>query len=90
MIVWFFVRRFLTALVIVYLGNQSPVFQIALVMYLAFYDACIDFHLNAHESKLNDIVEKANKIVVYLLSYFPFLYSGFIHDTELIYNIGWF
>jgi len=36
------------------------------------------------------MVQKFNKIIVYLLSYFPFLYAGFIHDTELIYNIGWF
>ena len=59
-------------------------------MYLALYDVCFEFHLNAHENKLNGNVEKINKIIVYLLSYFPFLYSGFIHDTELIYNIGWF
>ena len=89
MIVWFFLRRFLTALVIVYLGNSSQIFQIALIMYLALYDVSINFHLNAYESKSNDIVEKINKIIVFLLSYFPFLYAGIIQDTELIYKIGW-
>jgi len=59
-------------------------------MYLALSDLCFEFNLDAYESALNGRVEKFNKIIVYLLSYFPFLYSGFIHDTELIYNIGWF
>ena len=89
MIAWFFVRRFLTALVVVFLGKSSPIFQIGLIMYLALYDVSMNFHLNAYESYLNDIVEKINKILVWLLSFFPFLYAGFIQDTELIYKIGW-
>ena len=36
MIAWFFVRRFLTAISVVYLGKSSPVIQTSLVMYLAF------------------------------------------------------
>ncbi len=47
MIAWFFVRRFLTALFVVYLGQSSPVIQTALVMYLAFLDLLMNFHLNA-------------------------------------------
>ena len=52
MIVWFFVRRFLTAVAVVFLGESSPIFQIALIMYLALYDVSMNFHLNAYESKL--------------------------------------
>jgi hypothetical protein len=58
-------------------------------MYLALYDVSINFHLNAYESCLNDLVEKINKIIVWLLSFFPFLYAGIIQDTDLIYKIGW-
>ncbi len=58
-------------------------------MYLALYDVSMNFHLNAYESYLNDIVQKINNIVVWLLSFFPFLYAGIIQDTELIYKIGW-
>jgi hypothetical protein len=89
MIVWFFARRFLTAVVVVFLGESSPIFQIALIMYLSLYDVSMNFHLNAYESFMNDIVEKINKIIVWLLSFFPFLYAGIIQDTELIYKIGW-
>jgi hypothetical protein len=78
MIVWFFVRRFITAVVVVFLGESSPIFQIALIMYLALYDGSMNFHLDAYESKLNDIVENINKIIVWLLSFFPFVYSGII------------
>ena len=58
-------------------------------MYLALYDASMNFHLNAYESYLNDIMQKINNIIVWLLSFFPFLYAGIIQDTELIYKIGW-
>ncbi len=58
-------------------------------MYLALYDVSMNFHLNAYENYLIDLVEKINKIIVWLLSFFPFLYAGIIQDTELIYKIGW-
>jgi hypothetical protein len=87
-IVWFFVRRFLTALALVYLGGSSPVFQITAVMYLSLVDVLMNFHLSAYESKMSDFVAKINDIIVFLLSYFPVLYAGLIQDTELIYQIG--
>ena len=89
MIAWFFVRRFLTALFVVYLGQSSPLIQTALVMYLAFLDLLMNFNLNALKSYLHNIMAKFNDIVVWLLSYFPFLYAGLHTDTELIYKIGW-
>ena len=76
-------------MVVVYLGQSSPVFQIALVMYLALADMLMNFHWNAYESKFADFVAKVNDIVVLLLSYFPFLYCGIIQDTEIIYQVGW-
>ena len=89
MIVWFFVRRFLTAVVLMFLGGSSPIFQIALIMYLSLYDVSMNFHLNAYENYVNNIVAKINNTIVWLLSFFPFLYAGIIQDTELIYKIGW-
>jgi len=47
-------------------------------MYLALYDVSMNFHLNAYESYLNDIVQKINNIIVWLISFFPFLYAGII------------
>jgi hypothetical protein len=89
MILWFFVRRFLTALVVVYLGQSSPVIQIALVMYLAILDLLMNFHLSALNRYFHDIVAKFNDFVVWLLSYFPFVYASLNSDTELVYKIGW-
>ena len=58
-------------------------------MNLALVDILINFHLNAYESKLSDLVAKINDTVVFLLSYFPFLYCGIIQYTEVIYKVGW-
>ena len=58
-------------------------------MYLALYGVSMNFYLNAYQKYLNDIVQKINNIIVWLLSFFPFLYAGIIQDTELIYKIGW-
>ena len=88
-IVWFFVRRFRTAVILVYLGDQSPVFQIAAMMYISLLDLLMNFHLNAYESSIMGILAKMNDFIVFLLSYFPFLYAGFIADPDLIYQIGW-
>ncbi len=51
MINWFLLRRFLTAVSVVYLGDQSPIWQIATIMYLSLADMLMNFHLNAFESK---------------------------------------
>ncbi len=90
MISWFLLRRFLTAVSVVYLGDQSPIWQIATIMYLSLADMLMTFHLNAFESKTRSMVAKTNGMLVFLLSYFPFVYSGLVHDPEQKYNIGWF
>ena len=90
MISWFLLRRFLTAASIVYLGDQSPIWQIATIMYLSHADMAMKFYLNAFESKTRSIIEKINGIFVFLLSYFPFVYSGLVHEPEQKYDIGWF
>ena len=90
MISWFLLRRFLVAVSVVYLGNQSPIWQIATIMYLSLADVIMNFHLKAFESKTRSIMEKINSIFVFLLSYFPFVYSGLVHEPEQKYEIGWF
>ena len=90
MILWFLMRRFLTAVSIVFLGDQSPVWQIASLMYLSLADVLVNYHLNALESTARSIMAKVNDIVVFLLSYFPFVYSGLVLDPESRYEIGWF
>ena len=47
------------------------------------------FHLNAYATKMTGNTAKVNDFIVYLLSYFPLLYSGSINDPELAYQIGW-
>jgi hypothetical protein len=82
MILWFLLRRFITAVSVVYLGDQSPVWQIASLMYLSLADVLVNFHLNAFESNTRGIMAKFNDIVVFLLSYFPFVYSSLVPDPE--------
>ena len=90
MILWFLLRRFLTAVSIVFLGDQSPVWQIASLMYLSLADVLVNFHLNAFESTARSIMAKVNDMFVFLLSYFPFVYSGLVPNPESRYEIGWF
>ena len=90
MISWFLLRRFLTAVSVVYLGDQSPIWQISTIMYLSLADMLMTFHLNVFESMTRSMVAKINSILVFLLSYFPFVYSGLVFDPETIYDIGWF
>ncbi len=59
-------------------------------MYLSLADVLVNFHLNAFESTARSIVAKINDIVVFILSYFPFLYSGLVPNPESRYEIGWF
>jgi hypothetical protein len=88
MIVWFMVRRFLTAVALVYFGDQTPVFKIAAVMYISLADVLMNFHFNAFESKNGGIVAKINDFNVFFLSYFPFMYAGLVPDPDVRYNIG--
>jgi len=90
MIIWFLLRRLLTAVSVVYLGDQSPVWQIATIMYLSLADLLVNFHLNALNSKMRRVMSKINDTFVFLFSYFPFVYSGLVLDAETIYDIGWF
>ena len=59
-------------------------------MYLSLADILMTFHHNAFESKTRSMVAKINGILVFLLSYFPFVYSGLVHDPKQKYDIGWF
>jgi hypothetical protein len=90
MMCWFLLRRLLTAVSVVYLGGESPVWQIATIMYLSLADVLVNFHLNAFNSKIRGMMSKINDTFVFLFSYFPFLYSGLVLNSEKIYDIGWF
>jgi hypothetical protein len=59
-------------------------------MYFSLTDVLVNFHLNAFESTARSIMAKVNDTVVFLISYFPFVYSGLVLDPESRYEIGWF
>ena len=59
-------------------------------MYLSLADVLVNFHLNAYESTVRSIMAKVNDMFVFLLSYFPFVYSGLVPNPESRYEIGWF
>jgi hypothetical protein len=89
MIVWFMLRRLITAVFIVSLADESPVFEISAVMYLSLADVLVGFHLNAFESQTSNNLAKMNDVIVFLLSYFPFIYAGLLPNPEDRYSIGW-
>ena len=90
MILWFLLRRLVTALAIVFFGDQSPVWQISTLMYLSLADVLVNYHLNAYESKVGSLMSKINDFIVFFISYFPFVYSGLVLNPERRYDIGWF
>ena len=58
-------------------------------MYISLADLLVNIHLNAYESKINGVMANINNLIVFVLSYFPFLYAGLVSDLEVIYSIGW-
>ena len=89
MIEWFMFRRLITALAIVALGDQTPMIQIVSVMYISLADVTMNFVLNAFESQTNNNMAKINDSIVFVLSYFPFMYTDLVPDPEVRYKIGW-
>ena len=81
-ILWFLLRRLATAVAIVFLGDQSPVWQIATLMYLSLADVLVNYHLNAYGSKVSSFMSKINDFIVFFISYFPFVYSGLVLNPE--------
>ena len=47
------------------------------------------FVLNAYESQKSNNVAKINDVIVFVLSYFPFIYEGLVPNPEDRYSIGW-
>ena len=88
-IVWFFLRRMITAVVIVQMGDLTPWLLISANMYLALADAIINWTYLACLSRLDGIVATLNNFLVLILSYFPYLYAGLIPDPEARYQAGW-
>jgi hypothetical protein len=87
---WFLLRRFLTAVNLLYLRNQTIWIQLATNMYLSLVDVCVKIHLSPYESKLAGFMEKFNDLFVLSCAYFPYLFTDLITSQEDKYFIGWF
>ena len=68
MLFWFLLRRFLTALNLVELRNQTIWLQLTLNMWLSLIDVCLMLHWTPYDSYLRSVMEKFNGVVVLLLS----------------------
>jgi hypothetical protein len=89
MILWFMLRRFLTAVIIVPLAKQTLWIQLAPNVMLSLVDACVTYHLNPYESAMGGFMAKLNNTLVLVLSYFPFLFTNLVPDPEARYQAGW-
>ncbi len=90
MAAWFLLRRFLTAVNLVYLRNETIWIQLTLNMYLTLIDVCFKFHWSPYESKVGGFMEKFNDLFVLTCAYFPYLFTDLIPLQEDKYYIGWY
>ena len=86
---WFLLRRFLTAINVVYLRHQTIWIQLTLNMWLTLFDVCVKIHLSPYKSKLGGFMEKFNDLFVLTCAYFPYLFTDLIPSPEDKYFIGW-
>ena len=75
MVGWFLLRRFLTAVNLVFLRNQTVWIQLTLNMWLSLIDVCVKLHLSPFEGKVHSIMEKFNDVLVLTCSYFTYLFT---------------
>ncbi len=87
---WFLLRRFFTAVNLVYLRNFTMWIQLTINMYLSLADVCIKLHLSPYESKVGGFMEKFNDMFVLICAYFPYLFTDLIQSQEDMYYIGWY
>ncbi len=90
MVGWFLFRRFLTAVNLIYLRDQTIWIQLTINMYLSLIDLCVKIELSSYESRIGGIIEQFNDLFVVTLSYFPFLFTDLIQSQEDKYYIGWY
>ena len=90
MAAWFLLRRFLTAVNVVYLRHQTIWIQLTLNMWLSLTDVCFKIHLSPYRSKVAGFMEKFNDLFVLTCAYYPYLFTDLIPSPEDKYFIGWF
>ena len=90
MAAWFLLRRFLTAVNVVYLRHQTIWIQLTLNMWLSLTDVCFKIHLSPYDSKLDGFMQKFNDVFVLTCAYYPYLFTELIPSPEDKYFIGWF
>ena len=90
MAVWFFLRRLLNAVNVVYLRNQTIWIQLTLNMWLSLIDVCLKIHFDPYVNKIGGFMEKLNDLFVLTCAYFPYLFTDLTPSTEDKYLIGWF
>ena len=78
MVGWFLLRRFLTAVNMVFLRDQTIWIQLTLNMWLSLIDVCVKIEMSPYESRVGGIMEKLNDCCVLTLSYFPYLFTDLI------------
>ena len=89
MTVWFLLRRFLTAVNLVYMRNLTIWIQLTLNLWLTLIDVSVKLHLNPYESKVGGFMDKFNDLFVLTCAYFPYLFTDLIPSQEDKYHIGW-
>ncbi len=87
---WFLLRRFLTAVNVIYLRHQTIWIQLTLNMWLTLFDTCVKIHLSPYKSKVGGFMEKFNDFFVLTCAYFTYLFTDLIPSPEDKYFIGWF
>ena len=90
MVGWFLLRRFLTAVNLVSLRDQTIWIQLTLNMWLSLIDVCIKIELSPYESKVGGFMDKFNDLFVLTCAYFPYLFTDLIPSQEDKYYIGWY
>ena len=86
---WFLFRRFLTAVNIVYLRNDTIWIQLTLNMYLSLCDTAFKFSYGRYENKVGGFMEKFNDLFVITCSYLIYLFTDLSQSQEDKYLIGW-
>ena len=89
MMPWFLVRRFLTAVNIIYLRNNTIWIQLTVNMYLSLYDTAFKFSYGHYENRVGGFMEKFNDLFVITCSYFLYLFTDLTQSQEEQYLIGW-
>ena len=81
-------RRTVVLLVVVFL-TQSRISQIYIFLLTAFANVIYSSQIRPFNSKLLNMSELFNEVMVWLCSYPLFCFSQFVPDPEVEYDIGW-